>query len=267
MYAPALRPLRGVAKIVQFKKPAVSALLRFPCSFWPKSSNVTLLVTAERICPCGIKSCLKVDAYDSYCGSASIAAAVKRSALHACRWKDCCSGYAPFVKLRTSSLIERYASALLLLPHTCSSSTSCGINKSLSTEPYIPCVFDARGIRISQIILQPQCTIMCPRKPEALTGCLQALTRLCEQTECDVRSCLNTLQFLARKGRPIKVADLAGLSIGQKDINKGAFTIWQDLLQIKVCKPAPAFIMLHACHYTTALATLLAFLPSTTWFA
>ena len=64
-------------------------------------------------------------------------------------------------------------------------------------------------------------------------GCFQALTRLCEQTECDVRSCLNTLQFLARKGRPIKVADLNGLSIGQKDISKGAFSIWQDLTQIK----------------------------------
>ncbi|DBA73642.1 TPA: hypothetical protein ACH3X2_009627 [Trebouxia sp. C0005] len=60
-----------------------------------------------------------------------------------------------------------------------------------------------------------------------------ALSRLCEQTECDVRSCLNTLQFLARKGRPIKVADLNGLSIGQKDISKGAFSIWQDLTQIK----------------------------------
>lgn len=78
---------------------------------------------------------------------------------------------------------------------------------------------------------------------EGSCGCLQALTRLCEQTECDVRSCLNTLQFLARKGRPIKVADLAGLSIGQKDISKGAFAIWQDLLQIKVCKAASASTM------------------------
>ena len=63
---------------------------------------------------------------------------------------------------------------------------------------------------------------------------MQALARLCELTECDVRSCLNTLQFLARKGRPIKVADLTGLHVGQKDISKGAFTIWQDLLQDKV---------------------------------
>lgn len=63
---------------------------------------------------------------------------------------------------------------------------------------------------------------------------MQALARLCELTECDVRSCLNTLQFLARKGQPIRVTDLTGLHVGQKDINKGAFTIWQDLLQDKV---------------------------------
>ena len=94
--------------------------------------------------------------------------------------------------------------------------------------------------------------IYCVPKPEGVCGCLQALTRLCEQTECDVRSCLNTLQFLARKGRPIKVADLAGLSIGQKDISKGAFAIWQDLLQIKVCKAAStstivSVLPLHCC--------------------
>lgn len=76
---------------------------------------------------------------------------------------------------------------------------------------------------------------------------MQALARLCELTECDVRSCLNTLQFLARKGQPIRVADLTGLHVGQKDINKGAFTIWQDLLQDKVS----SCMQLHAvttCH-------------------
>lgn len=69
---------------------------------------------------------------------------------------------------------------------------------------------------------------------------MQALARLCELTECDVRSCLNTLQLLARKGRPIKVSDLTGLHVGQKDINKGAFTIWQDLLQDKVSHSSSA---------------------------
>lgn len=34
MYAPALRPLRGVAKMVQFKKPSVSFALSVVCLFW-----------------------------------------------------------------------------------------------------------------------------------------------------------------------------------------------------------------------------------------
>ena len=34
MYAPALRPLKGVAKIVQFKKPSVSNPLSYVCLFW-----------------------------------------------------------------------------------------------------------------------------------------------------------------------------------------------------------------------------------------
>ena len=63
---------------------------------------------------------------------------------------------------------------------------------------------------------------------------VQALVLLCERTECDVRSCLNTLQFLARRGRRIRVAEIAQLSIGQKDLTKGAFDVWTQLLSTKV---------------------------------
>ena len=57
---------------------------------------------------------------------------------------------------------------------------------------------------------------------------------LCERTECDVRSCLNTLQFLARRGTRIRVPDITGLNVGQKDMTKGAFSIWTELLSTKV---------------------------------
>ena len=174
------------------------------------------------------------------------AAAVEGSDLHACRWKGCCNGYASFVKLSILSLIERYAIALPLLLCACSRSASYVLTISVCRSIYVP-VSECCGSN----------TLSCAHELEGVCGCLQALTRLCEQTECDVRSCLNTLQFLARKGRPIKVADLAGLSIGQKDISKGAFTIWQDLLQIKVCKPASTLMTIHC---TSVLATLL-FVP------
>eukprot|EP00891_Asterochloris_glomerata_P002587 jgi/Astpho2/2587/Aster-04292 len=64
-------------------------------------------------------------------------------------------------------------------------------------------------------------------------GC-EALQALCLKTECDVRACLNTLQFLARRLRPITTADIHRLQVGQKDVSKGAFAIWQELLVSKV---------------------------------
>ncbi|RMZ52707.1 hypothetical protein APUTEX25_000826 [Auxenochlorella protothecoides] len=59
------------------------------------------------------------------------------------------------------------------------------------------------------------------------------LRTLAEMAECDVRSCLNTLQFLASRQTHVRLQDLKGLSLGQKDVTKGAFTVWQDLLQHK----------------------------------
>ena len=53
-----------------------------------------------------------------------------------------------------------------------------------------------------------------------------------------MRACLNTLQFLARRQRRITAADIHRLQVGQKDVSKGAFAIWQELLVSKVgCKP------------------------------
>lgn len=42
------------------------------------------------------------------------------------------------------------------------------------------------------------------------------------------------LQFLAKKQRIVRQADLAGLGVGQKDMTKGAFQVWTELLQKKV---------------------------------
>ena len=59
---------------------------------------------------------------------------------------------------------------------------------------------------------------------------------LCDKTEQDLRSCLNTLQFLGKRRQAISSADLAGLQCGQKDISKSAFPMWQQLFHDKVCK-------------------------------
>ena len=63
---------------------------------------------------------------------------------------------------------------------------------------------------------------------------MQALMTLADKTDCDVRACLNTLQFLSKKHTRIRVADVARLSIGQKDMTKDVFSIWNELLCGKV---------------------------------
>lgn len=41
-------------------------------------------------------------------------------------------------------------------------------------------------------------------------------------------------QFLSKKQSVVRQADLAGLGVGQKDMTKGAFQVWTELLQKKV---------------------------------
>lgn len=63
-----------------------------------------------------------------------------------------------------------------------------------------------------------------------VVGVGQALLTLAEKAECDVRSCLNTLQFLAKRGGRITVSTINDLNVGQKDTTKGAFVVWKQLL-------------------------------------
>lgn len=65
---------------------------------------------------------------------------------------------------------------------------------------------------------------------KADTGTLMSL---CEKTDNDIRSCINTLQFL--HGRGLKHLDsrtIQCISVGQKDQNKGLFHLWQEIFQL-----------------------------------
>ncbi|MEW5305954.1 MAG: hypothetical protein WDW36_008463 [Sanguina aurantia] len=57
-----------------------------------------------------------------------------------------------------------------------------------------------------------------------------ALTLLAERTDCDIRSALNTLQFLSRRCPHIHAHNIEGLNIGTKDSSKSAFDIWSAVL-------------------------------------
>ncbi|XP_013920400.1 PREDICTED: chromosome transmission fidelity protein 18 homolog isoform X5 [Thamnophis sirtalis] len=60
-----------------------------------------------------------------------------------------------------------------------------------------------------------------------------ALTTLCEKTDNDIRSCINTLQFLYSRGKKeLNVRTVQTATVGLKDRNKGLFSIWQEIFQL-----------------------------------
>ncbi|XP_009067503.1 PREDICTED: chromosome transmission fidelity protein 18 homolog, partial [Acanthisitta chloris] len=62
---------------------------------------------------------------------------------------------------------------------------------------------------------------------------MSALLALCEKTENDIRSCINTLQFLHSRGqKELNVQVVQTMKIGLKDQNKGLFSIWQEIFQL-----------------------------------
>ncbi|ORX89116.1 P-loop containing nucleoside triphosphate hydrolase protein, partial [Basidiobolus meristosporus CBS 931.73] len=57
----------------------------------------------------------------------------------------------------------------------------------------------------------------------------KALNALYEMTDGDLRSCLNTLQFLKRKTRHVTIDTLSQVYIGRKDMSKSLFTVWENI--------------------------------------
>nr|XP_057946609.1 chromosome transmission fidelity protein 18 homolog isoform X2 [Doryrhamphus excisus] len=59
------------------------------------------------------------------------------------------------------------------------------------------------------------------------------LMLLCEKTDNDIRSCINTLQFLFGRGhKQLNTRTIQCVSVGQKDQNKGLFHLWQEIFQL-----------------------------------
>nr|XP_019956731.1 PREDICTED: chromosome transmission fidelity protein 18 homolog [Paralichthys olivaceus] len=59
------------------------------------------------------------------------------------------------------------------------------------------------------------------------------LMSLCEKTDNDIRSCINTLQFLHGRGhKQLDTKMIQCVSVGQKDQNKGLFHLWQEIFQL-----------------------------------
>ncbi|XXG39699.1 hypothetical protein AAC387_Pa01g0590 [Persea americana] len=63
-----------------------------------------------------------------------------------------------------------------------------------------------------------------------------ALTSLAEFTECDIRSCLNTLQFLNKKKETLNMLEVGSQVVGRKDISKSVYDVWKEVFQKRKAK-------------------------------
>ncbi|KAI9343040.1 hypothetical protein DFJ73DRAFT_523020 [Zopfochytrium polystomum] len=73
-------------------------------------------------------------------------------------------------------------------------------------------------------------------KWEGLNTDLRTLMALCDLTDGDVRSSLNTLQFIRQKTRILTHSMLSTMDIGHKDMARGLFTLWDKIFSVPTAK-------------------------------
>ncbi|XP_041363858.1 chromosome transmission fidelity protein 18 homolog [Gigantopelta aegis] len=64
---------------------------------------------------------------------------------------------------------------------------------------------------------------------ESIRAEMNALLCLCEKSDNDIRSCLNTLQFVREQQKVLNMKFVQSVSIGQKDAQKSLFYVWQQI--------------------------------------
>ncbi|XP_020231896.1 chromosome transmission fidelity protein 18 homolog [Cajanus cajan] len=99
---------------------------------------------------------------------------------------------------------------------------------------YAPALRPLRQVAKVHIIVQPtvsrvvnRLTYICNK--EGMKASAIALSALAEYTECDIRSCLNTLQFLSKKKEALNVFDIGSQVVGQKDKSKNVLDVWKEI--------------------------------------
>ncbi|XP_057783612.1 uncharacterized protein LOC131001284 [Salvia miltiorrhiza] len=122
---------------------------------------------------------------------------------------------------------KKQKSSVLLRPVIC-----------ICNDLYAPALRPLRQVAKVHIFVQPTVSRVANRlkyicNKEGVKTSSVALSALAECTECDIRSCLNTLQFLNKKKEMLNVMDISSQVVGQKDATKSAFDIWKEIFQKK----------------------------------
>ncbi|PRQ35872.1 putative ATPase, AAA-type, core, P-loop containing nucleoside triphosphate hydrolase [Rosa chinensis] len=101
---------------------------------------------------------------------------------------------------------------------------------------YAPSLRPLRQIAKVHVFVQPTVNRVVSRlkyicNKEGMKTSSIALTVLAEHTECDIRSCLNTLQFLNKKKEALNAWDIGSQVVGRKDMSRGVFDVWKEIFQ------------------------------------
>ncbi|EXC20805.1 Chromosome transmission fidelity protein 18-like protein [Morus notabilis] len=99
---------------------------------------------------------------------------------------------------------------------------------------YAPVLRPLRQVARVHVFAQPTVSRIVSRlkyicNKEAMKTSSIALAALADYTECDIRSCLNTLQFLHKKKENLNMLDVSSQVIGRKDMSKSVFDVWKGL--------------------------------------
>lgn len=62
------------------------------------------------------------------------------------------------------------------------------------------------------------------------TGAMMALG---EKTNNDIRACLSVLHFFKAQNKPVTLSEVWKSSVGQKDVQKGLFSVWQNIFHVE----------------------------------
>ena len=111
----------------------------------------------------------------------------------------------------------------------------------ICNDPYVPAL---RLLRQQAFVLTFPPTIpgrlaqrlMEVSKKELFQADMTTLLALCAKTENDIRSCLNTLQFLRQKRQNLTIDYIQSATIGQKDTQKSLFSLWQAIFRLPRAK-------------------------------
>ncbi|XP_038981046.1 chromosome transmission fidelity protein 18 homolog [Phoenix dactylifera] len=106
---------------------------------------------------------------------------------------------------------------------------------------YAPALRPLRQVAKVHTFVQPTVNRVVNRlkyicKKEGFRTSTIALSALAEYTECDIRSCLNTLQFLNKKKEALNFLEVGSQVIGQKDMSRSVFDVWKEILQKRKLK-------------------------------